>query len=141
MEMFGGMIEIQELRNAVEMFVDKIPNPGSAVGKDHMELGGLKLPHLQLTPEPRSETDIVFPPGDIEGFMDLSGIEGYGEFHVMPVQAMLDRIGQTGNHDPVDSQAVCLRWGLARGNLRDLALGLQTLQVLSVAIGDAFDFA
>ncbi len=74
-----------------------------------MKLGRLKLPRLQLTPEPRSKTDIVFTAGDIEGFTDLSGIEGYGKFPVMPVQAMLDRIGQTGNHDPVDAQAVSLR--------------------------------
>ena len=46
MKVLSSMVEIQQLGHAVKMLVDEIPNPGCAVSKDHVELGGLKLPGL-----------------------------------------------------------------------------------------------
>jgi hypothetical protein len=135
------MIEVEQLRDAVQMLINEVPDPGGSIAKHHMKLRGLKLAGLELPPEPCSERLVVFATRHVEGFSDLFGIECDSEFDVMPVQAVLDRIGQARNHDGINGETVRLGFRLSLYNRRRDILGLRPFQLVSMPVGNSFDFA
>ena len=93
---------IMHAQNAA-LFLGQIPNPRRPIAQNQKESVGLELALPTLIPQTLSKTFDLFASGHIERGLNLARIKSHGNLDIMPVQTMVDSIGETGNQHRIDA--------------------------------------